>query len=84
MDIKFSNDDWNKINRSTIYSYTGKKVKGHTSVFITTMILILLIVALCAYLTVTEKIDNGLIAILYIVLFLVFVTYIVKNCNLIL
>ena len=79
MDIKFSNDDWNRINKSTVYYYSGKKVKSHTSVFITTMILILLIVALCAYFTVIKKMDNGVIAILYIVLFLLVVGYIVKK-----
>lgn len=79
MDIKFSNDDWNEINRSTVYSYTGKNVKSHTSVFIISMIFILLIVALFAYLTVTDKMDNGIIAILFIVLFLLVVAYIVKK-----
>lgn len=79
MDIQFSNDDWNEINRSTVYSYAGKSVKRHTSVFIISMIFILLIVALFAYLTVTEKMDKGKIAIMFIISFLLVVAYIVKK-----
>lgn len=77
MDIKFSNDDWNIINRSTVYSYSGKKVKSHTIVFIVTMILITLIITLCVSLVVTGKMDNKKIAILF--LFLLVVVYIVKR-----
>ena len=79
MGIQFTNDDWDEINRSTVYSYAGKNVKRHTSVFIIAMILILLIVALFAYLTVTEKLDKGIIAIMYMILFLLVVAYIVKK-----
>lgn len=79
MDIKFSNDDWNIINRSTVYSYSGKKVKSHTIVFIVTMILITLIITLCVSLVVTGKMDNKKIAILFLFLILFVVVYIVKR-----
>lgn len=79
MDIKFSNDDWNIINRSTVYSYSGKKVKSHTIVFIVTMILITLIITLCVSLVVTGKMDNKKIAILFLFLILLVVVYIVKR-----
>lgn len=79
MDIKFSNDDWNIINRSTVYSYSGKKVKSHTIVFIVTMILITLIITLCVSLAITDKMDNKKIAILFLFLILLVVVYIVKR-----
>lgn len=79
MDIKFSNDDWNIINRSTVYSYSGKKVKSHTIVFIVTMILITLIITLCVSLAITDKMDNKKIAILFLFLILLVVVYIEKR-----
>lgn len=79
MDIQFSNDDWSEINRSTVYSYAGKNVKRHTSVFTASMILILLFVGLFAYLTVTEKMDKDIFAIMFIISFLIVIAYIVKK-----
>ena len=79
MNIQFSNDDWSEINRSTVYSYAGKSVKSHTSVFVASMILILLFVGLFAYLAVTEKMDKGVFAIMFMISFLIVIAYIVKK-----
>lgn len=79
MDIQFTGDDWNEITASTVYSYAGKSVKSHKSVFVISMIFILLIVAVSVYLTVTGEMDKGKIAILFFVSFLLVVAYIVKK-----
>lgn len=78
MDMQFSNDDWNEIKSSTVYMYEGKKVKTHTRAFITAAIFILFIAALLVILTVTEKMDKGMIAIMFFAAFLLMVAYIVK------
>lgn len=78
MDMQFSNEDLNEIRSSTVYTYSGKKVKTHTRVVITATIFILLIVALLVVLTVTEKIDRSMMVMMFFIAFLLMAAYIVK------